>query len=178
MNIVNRKRFAAILAFVMLLSIAVGVTVAYLIDSSHALVNTFTPTSVNVEITDTVNGSVKDNVVIKNTGTTNAYIRARIVGNWVSDNNNGKVVQAWNPEGDGTFVGLPGTGWVKNGDYYYYTSPVAPEGTTAPLFTSYTVTNTVQDAHLVMDILVQAIQSEGGAAMDAWKVDPSTPNQS
>lgn len=155
-----------------------GVTVAYLVDSTDPLVNTFKPASVNVTVTDDVTKQVKDNVVITNTGTTNAYIRARIVGSWVDDES-GLVVRKWEPDNDGTFVGFPGEGWKESGDYYYYTTPVAPDETTSALFTSYTVAATVEGAHLEMDILVQAIQSEGGnadgsAAKAAWGVDPST----
>lgn len=187
MKIMNKKRLAVLLASVLLLVVTVGGTIAFLVDSTDPLVNTFTPTSVNVTVTDNVSGNVKDTVEIKNTGKTSAYIRARIVGSWVSDKDNTTVVQAWdpalyntdNPEagGDGTFTGLPGTGWVKreSDGYYYYTEPVAPNRPTGtPLFTSYEVKKTVGGAHLVLDILVQAIQSEGGAALNAWGVDPST----
>ncbi|MBQ3107896.1 MAG: thioester domain-containing protein, partial [Firmicutes bacterium] len=135
---------------------------------------------VDISVGMTVEFSVdeKENVVIKNTGSTDAYIRARIVGNWVSNEDNTTIVQAWDPDGDGEFNGLPGTNWEKSGDYYYYKLPVAPDQQTeSPLFNYYTVTESVEDAHLVMDILVQAIQSEAGAAQDAWGVDPSNPNQ-
>lgn len=172
MKRMNRKQLAAVLAIFLLLAVAVGGTIAYLAAATDPLVNTFTPSKVTVDITDEVDDTVKSNVVIKNTGTANAYIRARIVGSWV-DNETGVTVQAWNPESDGTFDDLPGTGWVQQGDYYYYTSPVAPEATTDPLFTSYTVTGSVEGAHLVMDILVQAIQAEGGAAEAAWGSIPT-----
>ena len=176
MKLMSKKRLAALLSIVLLLTAAVSVTVAYLVDSTDPLVNTFKPASVNVNVTDDVTNNVKSNVEITNTGTTNAYIRARIVGSWVDDES-GLVVRKWDPDNDGTFDGLPGEGWKKSGDYYYYTTSVAPGKTTSALFTSYTVTVTVDGAHLEMDILVQAIQSEGGnadgsAAKAAWGVDP------
>ena len=176
-NLKNRK-VLLLLAIVAAMAVAVGGTIAYLVDQTESLVNTFTPTHVTVDIEDEVNGTKKENVVIKNTGSTDAYIRARIVGNWVSNEDNTTIVQAWDPDGDGEFNGLPGTNWEKSGDYYYYKLPVAPDQQTeSPLFNYYTVTESVEDAHLVMDILVQAIQSEAGAAQDAWGVDPSNPNQ-
>lgn len=174
MKIMNKKRLAVLLASALLLVVTVGGTIAFLVASTDPLVNTFTPASVDVEVDDNVSSTVKDNVVITNTGKTSAYIRARIVGSWVDEDNT--VVQRWDPENDGDFDGLPGSNWKLHNGYYYYTKSVAP-GTDAPdsLFTSYTVTNTVPGAHLVLDILVQAIQSEGGAAQDAdaWGVDPS-----
>lgn len=179
MKLMSKKRFAALLSIALLLTAAVGVTVAYLVDSTEPLVNSFTPASVGVTVTDDVTNNVKSNVMITNTGTTSAYIRARIVGSWVDSS--GLVVRKWASANDGTFDGLPGSGWVyrKADGYYYYTTPVAPGGTTAPLFTSYTVNARVDGAHLEMDILMQAIQSEGGntdgsAAKAAWGVDPST----
>lgn len=173
MKIMNKKQLITVVSILLLLAVAVGGTAAFLAASTDPLINTFTPSKVGVEIEDTVDGNVKSNVVITNTGTTNAYIRARIVGSWVNDA--GITVQAWNPTADGEFKGLPGKGWVARGDYYYYTLPVAPGDPTAtPLFTSYEVKKTVDGAHLVLDILVQAIQSEGGAAQAAWGVDPAT----
>lgn len=181
-NLKNRK-LILLLAIAAAMAVAVGGTIAYLVDQTESLVNTFTPTSVDVTITDNVSGVVKSNVIITNTGSTSAYIRARIVGNWV-DNQTGQIVQKWNDAstangGDGDFADLPGDGWQKSGDYYYYKFPVAPDQPTGnPLFTSYTVTKSVEGAHLVMDILVQAIQSEGVNAngerpvQAAWGVYP------
>lgn len=171
MKIFSKKRLVLLLASLLVLTAAVGGSIAYLAASTEPLTNTFTGVEVDVEITDKVTSNVKSDVVITNTGTTDAYIRARIVGNWVDDEK-GYIVQAWDPAADGTFVGLPGTNWVQYGNYYYYTLPVAPGAITgSPLFTSYTVTKTVEGAHLEMDIIVQAIQSAGGAAKDAWGVD-------
>lgn len=173
MKSMNKRRLYAMLTVLLLLTAAVGGTVAFLIDSTDPLVNTFTPAEVTVYITDNVANNVKSNVVITNTGTTDAYIRARIVGNWVDDET-GYIVQAWNPAGDGEFSGLSGDGWILNGDYYYYTIPVEPDTETeTALFTSYEVKNTVEGAHLEMDILVQAVQATSAAATDAWGLDPS-----
>lgn len=181
----NRKnrKLILLLAIVAAMAVAVGGTIAYLVDQTSPLVNTFTPTEVGVDIEDKVeeveNGVKKSNVVIENTGTTSAYIRARIVGNWVETdaNNNKVIVDKWDPAADGEFVGLldPNGDWVQSGDYYYYTKPVEPGGTLEDenenaLFESYTVNPNPEfpNAHLEMDILVQAIQSEGGAVDAAW----------
>ena len=42
-----------------------------------------TPQHVDVEVTDKVEGNVKKDLVIKNTGMSPAYIRAAITGNWI-----------------------------------------------------------------------------------------------
>ena len=120
---------------------------------------------VDVKIEDEVDGFVKDNVVITNTGNVEAYIRAHIVANWwgKADNNDGialgyksndddtaplepiEYVTAWKFETattdnyGGEFTGLPGSDWVKATDgYYYYTKVVAPgKPTGSSLFTKY-----------------------------------------
>ncbi|MBQ6185340.1 MAG: hypothetical protein IJK48_05680 [Bacteroidales bacterium] len=92
------------------------------------------------------NGSTKQNVAITNTGNTDVFIRAAIVGQWLDESGNpvfgftdytkGTIlVASWyqdqfgeNAEHkQGQFTGLPGTNWVEGNDgYYYYTEPVAP----------------------------------------------------
>lgn len=117
---------------------------------------------VNVSITDQFTTSTKNNVVITNTGATEAYIRAAIIGQWVDPSGNPvfgytdfktgdesgqpATIPSWYQDYTsggtyyGTFVGLPGDDWVKGSDgYYYYTKPVASGAPTTPLFTSYTI---------------------------------------
>ena len=122
---------------------------------------------VNVTITDNVNisggvsdgytGSVKTDVVISNTGNTDAYIRAALVGQWLDDKENPVFgftdavftlheVDSWYKDQfintthkQGTFVGLVGYDgttsqyWVKGADgYYYYKYPVPADTGTIP----------------------------------------------
>ena len=120
---------------------------------------------VNVSITDQFTTSTKNNVVITNTGATEAYIRAAIIGQWVDPSGNPvfgytdfktgdesgqpATIPSWyqdyinNGTYYGSFADLPGDDWVKGLDgYYYYTEPVASGATTTPLFTSYTINET------------------------------------
>lgn len=78
-----------------------------------------TPQQVDVEVSDKVEGRVKKDLVIKNTGLSPAYIRAAIIGNWVQftekevdDAVSGqdgkeiiekKIVSKWNETEYGTF---------------------------------------------------------------------------
>ena len=142
---------------------------------------TFKINDVNVKIEDKVtipssatadNGyatSYKEAVKITNTGNTDAFIRAAIVGQWLdADNNpvfgftdavnNLYLVESWYQDqfergttaGDhGTFTGLPGykggqnpiDNWMLCTDgYYYYTAVVHPgDATATDLFTKYEV---------------------------------------
>ncbi|MCQ2603698.1 MAG: hypothetical protein MJ215_01445, partial [Spirochaetia bacterium] len=79
-------------------------------------------------IEDKVDGMVKSDVVIKNTGTVREYIRATITANWYDAE--GNIVAPWSVDStgkcsQGEFTGLTGTGWILGADgYYYYTYPV------------------------------------------------------
>ena len=127
---------------------------------------------VNVKIEDqvhmTTESDYKDNVVITNTGNTDAFIRAAIVGQWL--NVEGKPVfgftdklynfysvASWYEDqfvkteagSHGTFSDLAGykgadnplNDWYLCTDgFYYYSKPVAPTKTTEKkLFSSYTI---------------------------------------
>lgn len=106
---------------------------------------TLDPTTVDVDITDEVEGDTKSDVKIWNTGNKNAYIRVAIVGNWI-DKSTGDILMgtvvddgatgtfvpfiAWSETDteQGTFAGLPGPNWVKNEDdgFWYYKYEVLP----------------------------------------------------
>ena len=64
-----------------------------------------------------------------------------------------------------------GTGWVKCGDYYYYTYPVAPEATpTDSLAERIELTENYTDVdggHQSIDVIAEAIQAGPEAAVKA-----------
>lgn len=143
-----------------------------------------TPEEVKVEVTDEVNYEgdypVKENVVIKNTGLSAAWIRVSVLGAWMVDkqdtegNTKQLVVDEWknngNDEDDGLFV-WPSCGkpselttnahhWRKCSDGYFYYMKEVPRGETLKeLFTSYKLTADapMADAYLELTILAQAI---------------------
>lgn len=153
----------------------------------------------------------KQGVTITNTGNTKAFIRATIIGNWCAENgeavfgftdfidNPGQYVEipSWTVDntGGGVFDGLPGQGWVRGTDgFFYYTTAVEPgEVTGSALFTSYTpptehpdyqIAGRYVESHFVMEIATQAINANktDGTTMswqDAWKealgTAPTTP---
>ena len=123
---------------------------------------TFTINKVDVAVTDTVNGLKKTNVKTTNTGNVTAYLRATYVLAWFY----GDTVVA--PYTGSTTITL-GNGWFKEGDYYYYTYPVAPgKDSKAPVFASWTapeVNNSgFPEAHLEMKILLQGVQYDSNKA--------------
>lgn len=152
---------------VVILTAAVGGTMAWLSTQTKELTNTFEPAKVTCAVNETFENNVKSNVSIQNTGTTDAYIRAMIVANWCTAD--GKVVKTASPN----YEGLPGRGWVKHTDgFYYYTQPVAPDQTTSMLFTKCEQGTVPEGAdHLEVNIICQAVQSTpANAVTEAWGV--------
>lgn len=118
-----------------------------------------------VDIDDDVEGQVKSNVVITNTGNMPEYIRVAVVANWVDAA--GATLQSMVPVLDLE------NNWVLNGRYYYYTQAIDPGMSPAdPIFKKYTAP--VADApegadHLEMSIAVQAIDAQAEKSyITAW----------
>jgi len=130
-----------------------------------------------------------------------SQFRATIIGNWCAENgeavfgytdfidNPGEYVEipSWtvdNPGEGASFDGLPGTGWVRATDgFFYYTTAVEPGAATgSALFTSYTpatehpdyqIAGKYVDSHFVMEIATQAVNANNpdGTTMswqEAW----------
>lgn len=167
-----------LLSYLLVIGMVVGGSIAFLTDQSDPLKNTFNPSYVDCDVTESFNGETKSNVNVTNTGDTDAYIRVKLVTYRVND--------------EGQHIGgtaeipafTPGTGWVKNGDSYYYTKPVAPgKQPETYLISSITLTGSYDDADggkQVIEVMAEAIQANGvaddgtKAVVKAWGVAPET----
>ena len=162
---------AMLLATVMLFALAVGGTIAWLTAKDTPITNTFTPSKVTCRVEENFNENtgVKSNVNVTNTGDIDAFIRVKLV--------------TYRTNADGKHIGgtaeipafTPGEGWVKYGDYYYYTLPVAPNAKPATnLISSITLTGSYDDADggmQAIDVMAEAIQSVPADAVgQAWGV--------
>lgn len=168
----NRRGVAAIAATVLLLTLVVGGTIAFLMDKTDPVVNVFQPTDVSSKVEESFDGSVKSNVVVRNTGKIDAYIRVALVMNNVTFNEDGSVkgICGQHPV-SASFT--PGKNWEKYGNYYYYTLPVAPGAATAtPLIDSMTLAGVDGCCKMQVEVIASAIQAEPAAAVQqAWKVN-------
>ena len=164
-----------LIAIIMLVGVVAGSTVAYLIDKTPDVANTFEYGKVSCEITETFKDNVKSNVQVKNTGNVDAYIRAAVVVNWLDEYDN---IVASVPTGYSYDLQAPlNSNWVKHDDgYFYYKLPVAPQGSTDSSLLTCTVTRPENPIYrLSVEILATAIQSEPvNAVENAWGVNPST----
>lgn len=120
------------------------------------------PDDIDVEIDDQVEGNVKSQVTITNTGVMTGYVRAAIVGYWLDGL--GEVAAPWlASEGEFAYAADWSTYWKQGADgFYYYLLPLEHgKETERPLFESYTLFEASTDAHLgqslEIDLAVQII---------------------
>lgn len=175
------KRLATLLVSLLLvLGVAVGGTVAFLSTRTDRKVNTFTPSKVTCEVTETFNDNVKSNVAVQNTGDTTAFIRAAINVTWMKNEEAGteynaadQTVSAKVPlkDKDYSITFAKNTNWIQGDDgYYYYQLPVGPQGSTGVLIEECELMKNaaVPDGyHLSVEIVASAIQSVPEAAVKA-----------
>jgi len=160
----TNKAAVLIIAVLLLLGAAVGSTVAFLTTQTKPVENSFEYAKVSCEVT----GS-KENVQIKNTGNTAAYIRATYVVTWRDGNRNVAVSV---PDGYSyTLTENLGNYWNKGADgYFYYSLPVSPGNSTQDSLLTCNVTYPDNPEYtLSVEILAEAIQSEPAEAVQqAW----------
>lgn len=177
----SKKTGMLFLSLLLVIGMVVGGTVAWLSTKSASITNTFLLSHVSCSVTEEFNGTTKSNVNVINTGDIDAYIRVKLVTYRVNDKKQHIGGTAKIPP----FT--PGNGWVKKGDYYYYTQPVAP-GTkpAAALISSIDLIGSYTDADggkQVIEVMAEAIQANGvaddgtKAVVEAWGVDPETLSQ-
>lgn len=167
------KRSLVLVVSVLVLLLAVaGGTLAWLTANTGPVVNTFDPAQVSCAVTEDFNGTIKSNVNVTNTSDIYAYIRVKLVTYRVNAQNQHIGGTAEIPEFK------PGEGWVKYGEYYYYTRPVAPDNNSPdiPLIdeTGIKLTGSYDDADggkQVIEVMAEAIQSSPAEAVGkSWGV--------
>ena len=181
MKNMKKKTILMLATMVLLLTVTVGSTIAYLVTSSGPVENTFKPAHVTSEVMEPgwSNGNTeKNSVTIKNTGNTSAYIRAAIVITWKDEDGYTK------PEipvaGKDYTIIINTTDWKLSDGFYYYQAAVAPGATTTNLIVKCESKGNYTDGRaLCVEVIGSAIQSEGGAvtvgANGGWTItNPST----
>ena len=171
----SRKTGTLLFSLVLLLTMMVGGTLAYLTIHTDPVVNQFTPSHVSCEVTEKFSGTVKSEVNVTNTSDIDAYIRVKLVTYRVNSAGEHIGGTATIPSFD------PGTGWVPHGGYYYYTQPVAPNQQPANALignSGISLIGSYDDADggkQVIEVMAEAIQSVPASAVEsAWGVNPST----
>lgn len=175
----RQGRLVALLASLLLvLGAAVGGTLAFIMTASNEKTNTFTPAQISCAVIEDFDGMVKRNAAVKNTGETDAYIRAAVNVTWMKDENaSEQTVTAKVPQADVDYemIFYIDTGWIKGADgYWYYQTPVAPGAVTEAFIRECRQlegANVPQGYHLSVEIVASAIQSSPEKAVaQQWNV--------
>ena len=158
----NKKTLILMISIVLLLGVSVGSTFAFLVTKTDVLQNVFSPSYVNVLVSD---GKAT------NTGETKAFFRMTAVVT-LQSNSNENVYLGSQPLVEGVNYTLTYTenGWVKGTDgYYYYPQAVQMNDSVNLPTADITLTSgyTVPSGYLVsVQYLVTAIQ-----ASPSWSVE-------
>lgn len=185
MNLKKRKRkqwyylvetVVLVVSFSAIVLVATGSNISFLMAKQDAVVNEFKPSTVTSDVVETFDNKIKSDVKIKNTGDTEAYIRAAVVVTWQNDN--GEVYPKMPTVGTDYTIDFNGTDWIAAGDgYYYYKNPVAAGDVTAVLINKAQPVDgkTPAGYGLNVEILGDAIQSLPVQAVEnSWKVTVET----
>ena len=163
------KAGALLISLLLIFTVTVSGTVAFLVTQTNGLTNTFTPSQVSCEVTENFNGTTKSNVNVTNTSDIAAYIRVKLVSYRVNGDNQHIGGEAIVPPFD------PGAGWVGHDGYYYYTKPVASGAQPAnALIDSISLEGSYGEpdgGKQVIEVMAEAIQSVPATAVtSAWGV--------
>jgi hypothetical protein len=158
----NKKGIALLISAVLILSVAVGTTIAFLVDSTEDVTDNFTPAKVICDVTNS-----GDTWSVKNVENIDAYIRVAVIVNETNGTN-----LKWNDSFSETIepVNTTDDSWTfikvdedTNFGYYYYNGTVAP-GASVPF-------GKITAANAKIQVLAEAIQSTPNEAVKtAWGV--------
>lgn len=148
----NKKGIALLISAVLILSVAVGTTIAFLVDSTEDVTDNFTPAKVVCDVTNS-----GDSWSVKNVENINAYIRVAVIVN----ETNGENLK-WNGAVNATIT--PTENWQKVENYYYYNGEVAPDTSV-----TFGTIDTTALTNAKIQVLAEAIQSTPNEAVEtAW----------
>ena len=176
------KTAAALLALtILLVAAAIGGTVAFIIDRTAPMENTFGSATVDSEPVVTTGANGETLVAAKNTGDVPAYVRIAMSVSWMKTDENGKVteVHAIEPILNDSyrieFAADDADHWVFGRDgFIYYTKPLEAGATTCTAITFSAIEGAVPPAEgfdLSLGVVTSAIQSDPvEAVIESWGV--------
>lgn len=171
MKLTKKKKRVLILAAAASVCLAAAVTIGFLFRKTDPVKNEFIGARVTCQVAEVFDGAEKSSITVKNTGSTDAFIRLRLISYWV--------------DGDGKILGKPSQmptvayasdSWAKGSeDTYYYCKPVPPGSSTGELLTSpirlSESTYEGERVYQTVEVFAEAIQSDPlRGAESSWHV--------
>ena len=162
----GKRSLAALIALVLIICVAVGGTIAYIVTQTDKVENKFTPADVKIEIHETFDGANKSSITVQNVDNPQnvpCYIRVKLVSNTQDADKNvigSAEINAF----------TPGENWFKGNDgCYYYKNVVAVGASTANLLANGEKI-TLKEGQVV-EVLAEGIQATPDTAVtSAWPV--------
>lgn len=156
-------RAKIVVAFTMLSLVGLGYVVYAAINTnkSDIAVNDFTVAHLEGKIDEAfdpdsevkITSKIEKNVIIKNTGNTNLFVRVMVLPEMTSKDgiqlpaNIKETTEAGTASGQVELLQEKDTDWVNGQDnYYYYTKKIAPTKSSSSLFTGIKLDNTLLEA--------------------------------
>ena len=84
----KRRIISLLTSIVLLCTLAVGSTIAFLTAQTDPIENTFIPGEITCDIVEAFDGKTKEDVCVVNTGDAPAYIRAAVIITWKDSEGN------------------------------------------------------------------------------------------
>lgn len=157
-----RKGITASVALILVICLAIGGAVAFLVAHTDEIKNIFNPANVEIKTYEDFDGTVKKNVNVENTGDTDVYIRVKLVTYMQDAKGNPTSATASIPPFD------HGDDWLLIDGIYYYTKPVASGDKTSDLIGDVGITLIRGQ---VVEVLAEAIQATPTTAVtETWGV--------
>lgn len=157
----KRNSYIVLVAYLVLMVMFVaGTTLAFLITKTDSVDNTFNPSQVTSEVIEDIDGLIKKDVKIRNTGNIKAYIRAMIIVTWQDEK--GNIYGKKPVEGTDYEIEYATNGWIRSSDgFCYWTEPVEAEKETGVLIESCTQKGNApyEGYYLNVEIIGSGIQS-------------------
>ncbi len=152
----SKKIILLLLSLVLVLGLAVGGTVAYLVRDTDGLTNHFDPARMEVEILEDFDGTTKSSIRIHNKGDVKVYAKVQLIT--YMTNAQGEVVLDQLP-----VLAVPAaSGWVAGEDNtFYYLTPIASGASVELLAAPITLAE-----GQVVEVMAEIIQAEPA---DAWQ---------
>lgn len=175
-KLLNHKKSQVVklvICLLLILSITVTGTVAFLVTHTTSITNRFDDSYVACEVSEDFNEVTKRDVKIKNTGDTQAYIRAYVNVVWMNDAH--EVYGVSPTESEYTIDYVTDGDWLEGSDgYWYYKYPVNAGDLTTTLINECSIADgvTAPDGYyLSVEIVCQAVQSTPYRVVgDMWHV--------
>ncbi|MBP1041559.1 hypothetical protein I6N95_11130 [Vagococcus sp. BWB3-3] len=175
MNKQSKWRLMLIVIFVSGGLLLVNKTQAWLLAKTDERANQFTVGKVTHEIEEKFDKNLKTDVKITNTGNTTAFVRVKIIPQWLDKTGNNSVGLVATDTYDIVFNEV---NWFEKDGFWYCRQPVMSGEQTAVLVKSAKPKEQLAEAYqeklFNLEVITQSVQSSPiEAVMELWGVDPS-----